>query len=230
MKICSETKSSHSLVLQDDILVARNLFLFLSRHFHPFSKDCDDWLWIKLFNSEQFFGYSINEIFNIASFCVLLSSVSVFAMYMVTFGSSSSFFSRKSILLQFSLFAIFLTMIFASNAHRRLSKFEQFYATGAGVYKFESHLTAVANLYQTEKMASISRYIVNMAIVSDRNVPVDRAIKWYGSKRNLKEYVFFPSVVQHIGMVSSNPRNRYNGSSNYIRSRSYDLVFGNGLY
>lgn len=196
----SELKCKYSLVLEDDAILAYNWFPALHSEIDSKLKYRNNWAFVKLFFGYKFFDWdwlwSPTVIIKILMLALFL--------YIVQYTFVLNLFSRRfaSVYL-FLLFANSVALVVFYNA-------TSVNPLGAGVHKYMTGFSTVAVLIPFERLSIIAGYIedhVNSYLSGQSTargfIAKDLLLSLYSQASRSVEYVYEPSLVQHIGIYSS---------------------------
>lgn len=189
---------NYSLIMEDDAIIAYKWFSLLETEIESTLSRRGDWAFVKLFYGYKFFDWDW-----IWSLSVIIKVLMLgLFLYLVQFTFIINIFSKK--FSSISLFIIFgnsvaLVVFFNATCINPM---------GAGVHKYTTGFSAVSVLIPNKRLTVIADFIEDH--VDDylngrigKFIPKDLLLTSYSKASRSAEFVFEPSLVQHIGIYSS---------------------------
>lgn len=216
LELCKQNGYNIALVLEEDILIGNNFFNYLENIMNEI-KNSKNWFLIKLFYTEFWLGW--NKEFRILISLGILYCISCYLYRLIWFKYSNIYDSEYVMLmhnrmklvyfilmvLSYLLFGL-LVILFVIGIGKqniieplRFSKYHKLY----GFDKINQKAMNQANIYNLKHLNEF-----NIFTKSNHDMNVDILVSEFSLKFYKNIWTYIPSIAQHIGRTSTNPRKK----------------------
>ena len=196
---CLQTEARYIAIVEDDVIARHGWYGMAKDSMQSIRdrKEDSNWLYLRMFYTETLLGWNSEEVFHYLGWSALALGVLLFMLLGLRYSSRSlarHFTNQNILLLCFVCLPAFIGLFFMAG---RMTM----HPLPPGVYEMPRFGCCSQGLIFPREI--VPQVIERTKKAMDEDYYIDMLLERYADAEDLKRFVHYPSLLQHIGLESS---------------------------